>query len=148
MPEHTSFFSYLIALFPALGQNMHVFGEVASSAIAGHAHGAEPLAASLFVMLLIVVPRLHRPRAARRLATIRLSFPSQADAAHLLRGVRRLLVRADEGHDGAARAKRYFPLIGTLSLFIVFSNAWVSSRASRRPRPTGTSLWAARSSSS
>lgn len=26
MPEHTSFLSYLIAQFPALGQNMSVFG--------------------------------------------------------------------------------------------------------------------------
>ena len=26
MPEHTSFFSYLLARFPALGQNMHAFG--------------------------------------------------------------------------------------------------------------------------
>ena len=51
MPEHTSFFSYLIAMFPALGQNMSVFGD----SFLGHepvdAHGAEPLAASLAVML-------------------------------------------------------------------------------------------------
>ena len=51
MPEHTSFFSYLIAQFPALGHNMSIFG----SSLFGEpvtAHGLEPLLASLFVMLL------------------------------------------------------------------------------------------------
>ena len=47
MPEHTSFLSYLIAMFPALGENMHNFG----SSFLGHkpvdSHGAEPLVASL-----------------------------------------------------------------------------------------------------
>ena len=40
MPEHTSFLSYLIAMFPALGENMHNFG----STFLGHkpvdSHGA------------------------------------------------------------------------------------------------------------
>ena len=53
MPEHTTFFSYLIARFPALGRNMHVFG----TSLFGQrvsVHGAEPLVASFFIMLLLV----------------------------------------------------------------------------------------------
>ena len=53
MPEHTSFFSYLVAMFPALGHNAGIFGK----SFLGHqpvsAHGIEPLVASLAVMLLI-----------------------------------------------------------------------------------------------
>src|SRR5262245_35208494 len=54
MPEHTSFFSYLIAMFPALGQNMHNFGNTFLGQKPVDAHGAEPIAASLFVVLVLV----------------------------------------------------------------------------------------------
>ena len=61
MPEHTSFFTYLIAMFPALGRNMSLFGE----SFLGHqpvdAHGAEPLVASIFVMLLVLLLAGDRP---------------------------------------------------------------------------------------
>src|ERR1700758_3030100 len=53
MPEPTTFFSYLIARFPALGQNMHLFGKSLFGQPVG-AHAAEPLVASLFIMLLVV----------------------------------------------------------------------------------------------
>src|SRR5271165_5100472 len=53
MPEHTSFFNYLIAQFPALGHNMSVFG----TSLFGQpvtAHGLEPIISSVFVMALLV----------------------------------------------------------------------------------------------
>src|SRR6185295_357388 len=55
MPEHTSFLSYLIAMFPALGENMHNFGETFLGHKPVDAHGAEPIAASILVFLLIVL---------------------------------------------------------------------------------------------
>jgi F-type H+-transporting ATPase subunit a len=121
MPEHTTFFSYLVAMFPALGQNMHSFGSSLFGAPVT-AHGAEPLVSSIFIMLLLVG----------------LAF-----------GVRRQLVNYDQSvipeaelttrtffevfvgywYDtmkdmmGPKRAKRYFPLVGSLACFILFSNA-------------------------
>jgi F-type H+-transporting ATPase subunit a len=121
MPEHTTFFSYLLARFPALGHNMHFFGKSLFGQPVS-THGAEPLAASLFIMLLLVALAL---------------------------GVRGQLVNYDESvipetklttrtffevfvgywyntmkdMMGPARAKRYFPLVGSLACFIFFSNA-------------------------
>src|SRR5690348_9036469 len=54
MPEHTSFFSYLISMFPALGENMRNLGHTAFGHPVGD-HHAEPIVASLFVVLLVVV---------------------------------------------------------------------------------------------
>ena len=53
MPEHTSFLSYLIAMFPALGQNMSNFGQTFIGHKPVDAHGAEPLVASLLVVLVL-----------------------------------------------------------------------------------------------
>jgi F-type H+-transporting ATPase subunit a len=121
MPEHASFFSYLIALFPAFGQNMRVFGE----SFVGHrpvdAHSAEPLAASMAVMLIIVVLALIvRP------ALVAHDQAVIPEAKLTLRTVFEVWIGYWYGlmkdMMGAKRAKRYFPLIGTLSLFIVISN--------------------------
>src|SRR5579863_9603120 len=54
MPEHTSFFSYLIAMFPALGENMHNLGHSVFGKAVG-VHSAEPLTAALAVVLLLLV---------------------------------------------------------------------------------------------
>ena len=59
MPEHTSFFSYLIAMFPALGHNMHNFGETFLGHKKVDAHGAEPLVASAFVVLVVLLLALR-----------------------------------------------------------------------------------------
>jgi F-type H+-transporting ATPase subunit a len=121
MPEHTSFFSYLLAFFPNLGQNMRVFGET----FVGHrpvdAHSAEPMAASLAVMLLILVlALLVRPALLNRDQAV---IP---EAKLSLRTIFEVWIGYWYGlmkdMMGAKRAKRYFPLIGALSLFIVISN--------------------------
>lgn len=122
MPEHTSFFSYLIALFPALKQNMSVFGE----SFLGHqpvdAHGAEPLAASIFVMLVVLLLAVRvRPALANQDSavipetklTLRTFFEVWIGYWY---GLMKDMM-------GPKRAKQYFPLIGSLSVFIVFSNA-------------------------
>jgi F-type H+-transporting ATPase subunit a len=121
MPEHTSFFSYFIAMFPALGQNMEAFGK----SLFGKpvtAHGAEPILASAFVMILLVV----------------LAFGVRAQVTNDETSVipeTRLTLRTFfeiyvgywygtmKDMMGPKRAKQYFPLVGSLACFILFSNA-------------------------
>jgi F-type H+-transporting ATPase subunit a len=120
MPEHTSFFSYLIAMFPALGENMRRLGHtVGGQPLVGHS--AEPLVASLVITVLIIV-----------LAVVTKGRITKLDDAVIpddklsLRTFMEVFVAYfyDMMKDmmGAKRAKRYFPLVGTFALFIFFSN--------------------------
>ena len=122
MPEHTSFFTYLLAMFPALGRNMSVFGE----SFLGHqpvdAHAAEPLAASIAVMLLVLLLAvLVQPAIANQDSAV---IP---ETRLTLRTIFEVWVGYWYGMMkdmmGPKRAKQYFPLIGALSVFIVISNA-------------------------
>jgi F-type H+-transporting ATPase subunit a len=121
MPEHTSFFSYLLAQFPALRQNMAGFGET----FLGHekvgVHGAEPLAASLAVMLVIVFLALltRQALANRELAVIPEETLTLRTFFEVWVGYWYGLMR---DMMGPKRAKRYFPLVGSLSVFIIFGN--------------------------
>ena len=121
MPEHTSFFSYLIALFPALKQNMSVFGE----SFLGHqpvdAHSAEPVAASicvmLFVLLLAVIVRgalVNQESAVLPETKLTLRTFFEVWIGYWYGMMKDMM--------GPKRAKQYFPLVGSLSVFIVFSN--------------------------
>jgi F-type H+-transporting ATPase subunit a len=122
MPEHTSWFSYLLAMFPALGQNMRVFGDSFLGNQPVGVHSAEPLAASIVVMLLILL-----------LAVIVQPALANQDSAVIpetrltLRTIFEIWIGYWYGMMkdmmGPKRAKRYFPLIGALSVFIVISNA-------------------------
>lgn len=120
MPEHTSFFSYLVHLFPALGRNMSALGKTLN----GHAvteHHAEPLVASLVISLLIV--GLAFAVRGKVLAHAQSVVP---DAKLSLRTLFELIIGMFYGMMkdimGPERAKRYFPVIGTCGLFILFSN--------------------------
>jgi F-type H+-transporting ATPase subunit a len=121
MPEHTSFFSYLLAQFPALKQNMSVFGE----SFLGHepvdVHGAEPLFSSFVVMLIVLgLALLVQPALARKeqaaipetKLTLRTFFEVWIGYWY---GLMKDMM-------GPRRAKQYFPLVGSLSVFIIFSN--------------------------
>jgi F-type H+-transporting ATPase subunit a len=121
MPEHTSFFSYLIAFFPALGQNMSAFGETFIGHRPVDAHSAEPIASSLAVILVILVLSLRvRPALlAHEHAVIPEAKLTLRTAFEVWIGYWYGLMK---DMMGAKRAKRYFPLIGALSLFIVISN--------------------------
>ncbi|HTB72480.1 MAG TPA: F0F1 ATP synthase subunit A [Polyangiaceae bacterium] len=122
MPEHTSFFTYLLAMFPALGRNMSMFGE----SFLGHqpvdAHAAEPLAASVAVMLLVLLLAvLVQPAIANQDSAV---IP---ETRLTLRTIFEVWIGYWYGMMkdmmGPKRAKQYFPLIGALSVFIVLSNA-------------------------
>ncbi len=121
MPEHTTFFSYLIAMFPALGHNLaglghSLFGRPVT------AHGLEPVASSLFVMVLLLVMAF----AVRgQLANVDRSVVPESELT--LRTFFEVYIGYwyDTMKDmmGPKRAKRYFPLVGSLACFILFSNA-------------------------
>jgi F-type H+-transporting ATPase subunit a len=121
MPEHTSFFTYLLAMFPALRQNMSAFGDT----FLGHqhvdVHGAEPIVSSIFIMLLVLVlavivsPKLRNQDSAvipETKLTLRTFFEVWIGYWY---GLMKDMM-------GPKRAKQYFPLVGSLSVFIVFSN--------------------------
>jgi F-type H+-transporting ATPase subunit a len=121
MPEHTTFFSYILAQFPALAQNMRAFGETFLGHKPVDVHGAEPLTASIFVMLLVLLLAvLVRPALANQDSavipetklTLRTFFEVWIGYWY---GLMKDMM-------GPKRAKRYFPLVGSLSVFIVFSN--------------------------
>ena len=121
MPEHTSFFSYLLAQFPALRQNMRVFGDTFLGHQPVDVHTAEPITASIFVMLLVLLLAV-------------LVQPALANQDSAVIPETRLTLRTFfevwigywyglmKDMMGPKRAKRYFPLVGALSVFIIFSN--------------------------
>jgi len=121
MPEHTSFFSYFLALFPELSRNMGIFGETFLGHRPVDAHSAEPIAASVAVMVVILALVLAvRPVLARREQAV---IP---EATLTLRTFFEVWIGYWYGlmkdMMGAKRAKQYFPLIGSLSLFVIFGN--------------------------
>jgi F-type H+-transporting ATPase subunit a len=121
MPEHTSFFSYLIAKFPALGANMHNFGDTFLGKQKVNEHGAEPIVASIFVILLIIVlAYLARSKVTDYEKSV---IP---DDKLTLRTFFEIFIGYfyDMMKDmmGPARAKKYFPVVGTAAFFILFSN--------------------------
>jgi F-type H+-transporting ATPase subunit a len=120
MPEHTSFFSYLVAMFPALGHNMKNFGNTLMGKPVS-SHQAEPLVASAAVMLLIIALAMSLKS---KLTDYKNSVIP--DEKLSLRTFFELVVGAFynmmKEMMGPVRAKRYFPIIGTAAIFILFSN--------------------------
>ncbi|MBX3233745.1 MAG: F0F1 ATP synthase subunit A [Labilithrix sp.] len=121
MPEHTSFLSYLIAMFPALGENMHNFGETFLGHKPVDAHGAEPIAASVLVFLVIVLLAL-----AARAKIVNYEESVVPDEKLSLRTFFEIFIgyfyNMMKDMMGPTRAKKYFPIVGTAACFILFSN--------------------------
>jgi F-type H+-transporting ATPase subunit a len=123
MPEHTSFLSYLLALFPALQHNAQLFGRMLLSGDPVAEHHIEPMFGALLVVLLIIGLALAvRPK---------LKQVGDAVVPETRLSLRTFLeVFVGFFYDitkdimGQKRARRYFPLIGTCALFIFFSNAF------------------------
>jgi F-type H+-transporting ATPase subunit a len=120
MPNHTSFFTYLIAMFPALGENMKNIGPSVAGQPMG-ASSAEPAVAALFVALLVMLLAL----------LIRSKITKHDDSVIpddklTLRTFFEIFIgyAYDQMKDmmGAKKAKRYFPVVGTAACFIFFSN--------------------------
>jgi F-type H+-transporting ATPase subunit a len=120
MPEHTSWFSYLIAMFPALQENMKNFGTSLAKQPVG-AHQAEALVASGFIVLLCIVIGL-----ATKAQITDYEKSVIPEDKLTLRTFMEIFIGSfyDMMKDmmGAKRAKRYFPIVGTCACFILFSN--------------------------
>jgi F-type H+-transporting ATPase subunit a len=121
MPEHTSFISYLIAQFPALGHNLSIFG----TSLFGEpvtTHGLEPLVSSLIIMLVLIGLALG---VRTQLADYDKSVIPETKLT--LRTFLEVFIGFWNGTmkdmKGPKRAKRYFPLVGSLACFILFANA-------------------------
>jgi F-type H+-transporting ATPase subunit a len=121
MPEHTSFLSYLIAMFPALGENMHNFGRSFLGQKQVDAHGAEPLVASLLVVLILTALALKVKKDIGNFEqsvipddklTVRTFFEIFIGYFY---GMMKDMM-------GPTRAKKFFPVVGTAACFILFSN--------------------------
>lgn len=120
MPEHTTFFSYLLKMFPALGHNMHAFGNTLFGKPVGE-HQAEPLVSSLFVMVLLVgmafgLRGLLQNHEKSVIPDDKLSLRTffEVFIGYFYNLMKEMM--------GPKRAKRYFPIIGTAACFIFFSN--------------------------
>ena len=121
MPEHTSFFSYLVAMFPALGENMSAFGQVvlrrkpsaptarsrswpASSSCCCSWCSRSASASRWPIYDKSVIPETK--------LTLRTFF--EVFVGYWYGTMKDMM--------GPKRAKRYFPLVGSLACFILFSN--------------------------
>jgi F-type H+-transporting ATPase subunit a len=122
MPEHTSWFTLLLAhMHETLDQNAQAFGETVIKHEAPTWRSFEPMAAALFVTLLVLGIAL-RVRA-------RLQNPDDAvipeDRLTLRTFMEAFLsyfYDLAKSVMDAERAKKYFPLIGTAAMFVFFSN--------------------------
>ena len=121
MPEHTSFISYFLTLFPGLGHNAHVLGDMVMSKQPVSEHHVEPF----FTAVLVVLAVLGMAAAARgQLLAVDKSVLPEAKLS--LRTFLEVFVgffyNLARDVMGPRRAKQFFPLIGTSALFIFFSN--------------------------
>ena len=117
MPEHTSFLSYLVAN-SALEHNLAGI----KSIIGGHpaTHSAEPVAASIAVAILVILLALLGRAGLAKGADVAPS--TKLSATTILEVIVSVFYDMMAGLMGPARAKKYFPLIGTAALFILVSN--------------------------
>ncbi len=124
MPEHTSFFTYLIAQFPIFAELAHKLGHTLFGKPVT-AHTIEPLVVSVFIVLLLIIAALA--------TRVKIAGPNGvADEAIVpedeltTRTVLELAVAyvydtMKEAMD-AKRAKKYFPVVGTAAIFVFFGN--------------------------
>ncbi len=121
MPEHTSFFTYLLASIPGLDAVAKMFGHTMFGKPVT-LHTLEPVFVSVLVaiVLIAVSARLRGQITANEEAVI-------PDDKLSLRTIFELLISFvyDTMKDamGAERAKRYFPVVAGAFLFVLFSNA-------------------------
>jgi F-type H+-transporting ATPase subunit a len=123
MPHHTSWFHYLLnALFGSatLESNMHNFGKTLMGKPVGW-HSAEPLAMSVFVVLIIGIIA-WRGRAEIEDHEKSVIPDPKLSLRTFLEVFIGYFYDMMKGMMGPKRAKRYFPIIGTCAFFIFFSN--------------------------
>jgi F-type H+-transporting ATPase subunit a len=122
MPEHTTWFTLLLSyMHDTLEQNAHAFGQTAIKHEAASWRSFEPIAAALFVALLVlgiaarVRSRLANPDDA-------VVPEEQLTLRTFIEAFLSYFYDLAKSVMDAERAKKYFPLIGTAAMFVFFSN--------------------------
>jgi F-type H+-transporting ATPase subunit a len=124
MPEHTSFLTYLLALFPGLRENAHNLGGPILPPGEGSVEyrGLEPIFGSLLIIAFVIYlaacvrdefRRLEDSVVPDETLTTRTFF--EAFVGYFYNMAKDVM--------GPKSAKKYFSLIGSAALFIFFSNA-------------------------
>ena len=122
MPEHTTWFTLLLGyMSETLGANAHAFGSSVIRHDAPSWRSFEPLAAALFVTLLVlgvaarVKSRLANPDDA-------VVPEDQLTLRTFMEAFLSYFYDLAKSVMDAERAKKYFPLIGASAMFVFFSN--------------------------
>jgi F-type H+-transporting ATPase subunit a len=121
MPKHTYWLTYLLDKFPALKDNAKNLGD----SFVNHNHpdyrSTEPILTSMLYMAIIVILALIVRRRVLRLKDAVVP-PDGLTLTTFLEVFVAYFYGMVKETAGAANAKRYFPLIGSLALYIFFSN--------------------------
>lgn len=123
MPEHTSFITYLLSMFPALRENAHNLGGTFPPP--GHPveyRGLEPIFGSILVIAFVIFLAAGVRGELRRLQSSVVPDDTLTTRTFFEAFVGFFYNMAKDVM-GAKNAKRYFPLIGGSALFIFFANA-------------------------
>ncbi|APS00568.1 F0F1 ATP synthase subunit A [Pajaroellobacter abortibovis] len=121
MPEHISFFDYLLMQFPSLQHHVQALGHTLFGKPLSR-HSLEPITGSVFVCLVLILlawkarQQLNRAQGQGIIPDGTLSLRTFFE---ILVSIFYNMMKSMMGYK---RAKRCFPLIGTASCFIFFSN--------------------------
>jgi len=122
MPEHTSWFTLLLAhMHETLDQNAQAFGESVIKHEAPSWRSFEPMAAALFVTLIVLGIAL-RVRARLQNTEDAVVPEDKLTLRTFMEAFLSYFYDLAKSVMDAERAKKYFPLIGTAAMFVFFSN--------------------------
>jgi F-type H+-transporting ATPase subunit a len=120
MPEHASFFSYLVALFPQLGHNVEGLTTVIEHKPMT-LHSLDAIAAAIFVAV-VVLGLAYKVSSDLKKADKAILPDDKLTLRTFFEMFIEYFYNLMKDMMGAKRAKQYFPLVGTCALFIFFSN--------------------------
>ncbi len=123
MPEHTTFLTYFLARFPALQHNArHI-----EASFIGHQAPSyrswEPIVMSMIVAL-VVLGLAFATRAKLAEGEAAIIPDDRLTLRTFMEAFVGFFYNMAKDVMGPARAKRYFPIVGTSAIFIFFANIW------------------------
>jgi F-type H+-transporting ATPase subunit a len=122
MPEHASFLTLILAHFrETLDHNANLLGDSIVGKVSPSWHSFEPLAASLFVFVVVIAVALAT-RAKLANADEAVIPDDTLTLRTFVEAFLGFFYDLAKSTMDAERAKRYFPLIGTAATFVFFAN--------------------------
>ena len=124
MPEHTSFFTYLIAKLPFFKDFAHALGHTATGQEVT-THTIEPFVVSIFIVILLSLAafaaraKIVAPKGIADEAIVPEDKLTSRTFLELFVGY---VYDTMKDAMGPKRAKKYFPVVGTSAIFIFFGN--------------------------